>query len=56
MSKNLAHLLPPTWKQSIPAWLKEDIPSLDYAGYVVGDEPKTATLFGKAKVSLPLLL
>lgn len=30
------------------AWLQEDVPSFDYGGFVVGDEQKSATLYGKS--------
>ena len=33
---NFGHLLPPTLKDTIRAWLKEDIPDMDYGGFVVG--------------------
>lgn len=45
---NLAHLLPPSWKTTVTAWLDEDTPSCDYAGFVVGEQPRTATLWGKS--------
>ena len=45
---NLAHLLPPSWKTVVAGWLAEDTPSFDYAGFVVGDAPRTATLWGKS--------
>lgn len=45
---NLAHLLPPSWKTQVTAWLDEDTPSCDYAGFVVGEQPRTATLWGKS--------
>ncbi|KAI0099868.1 Quinolinate phosphoribosyl transferase [Nemania sp. FL0031] len=45
---SLEHLLPPSWKAQITAWLAEDTPSYDYAGYVVGEHPRTATLWGKS--------
>jgi nicotinate-nucleotide pyrophosphorylase (carboxylating) len=45
---NLANLLPPSWKTSVTAWLAEDTPSFDYAGFVVGDGPRVATLWGKS--------
>lgn len=44
----LAHLLPPSWKTQVTAWLAEDTPSFDYAGYVVGEAPRTATLWAKS--------
>ncbi|KAI6784840.1 Nicotinate-nucleotide pyrophosphorylase [carboxylating]-like protein [Emericellopsis cladophorae] len=43
-----AHLLPPSWKTSVTAWLAEDTPSFDYGGFVVGDAPREATLWGKS--------
>lgn len=48
MPTNAAALLPTTFSRTIEDWLAEDIPSFDYGGYVVGDEPKEATLFCKS--------
>ncbi|KAI0475742.1 Quinolinate phosphoribosyl transferase [Xylariaceae sp. FL0804] len=45
---DLAHLLPPSWKTQVTAWLAEDTPSFDYGGFVVGDAPRTATLWCKS--------
>lgn len=47
---NLSHLLPEGWKSMVTAWFQEDCPSFDYGGFVVGETPETATLFGKSKV------
>jgi len=44
---DFAHLLPPSWKPQITAWLTEDTPSFDYGGYVVGEAQRTAYLLGK---------
>lgn len=44
---DFAHLLPPSWKPQITAWLSEDTPSFDYGGYVVGEVQRTAYLLGK---------
>ena len=44
---DFAHLLPPSWKPQITAWLAEDTPSFDYGGYVVGEVEKSAHLLGK---------
>jgi nicotinate-nucleotide pyrophosphorylase len=44
----LEHLLPPSYKSQITAWLAEDTPSFDFAGFVVGDAQRTATLWGKS--------
>lgn len=38
----------PALGDTVKAWLKEDIPSFDYGGAVVGDAPKTATLWCKS--------
>ena len=42
-----AHLLPPSWKTQIAAWLAEDTPSFDYGGFVVGEARREAYLLGK---------
>jgi len=47
---NLECLLPPSWKTSITEWIREDTPSFDYGGYVVGDSDEVAILYGKSKV------
>jgi len=46
-SPNLEHLLPPSWKSQVQAWLAEDTPSFDYGGYVVGEAEREAYLLGK---------
>ncbi|KHO01368.1 nicotinate-nucleotide pyrophosphorylase [Metarhizium album ARSEF 1941] len=43
-----AHLLPPSYKTQITAWLSEDTPSFDYAGFVVGETPRRAILLAKS--------
>ncbi|SAM84061.1 probable BNA6-nicotinate-nucleotide diphosphorylase (carboxylating) [Ustilago bromivora] len=43
------HLLPPSWKVKISEWLKEDCPSFDWGGYVVGEDNKRATLWCKSE-------
>jgi nicotinate-nucleotide pyrophosphorylase (carboxylating) len=45
---SVEHLLPPSWKATVTSWLAEDTPSFDYGGFVVGDAPRTATLWGKS--------
>lgn len=47
MSTSMEHLLPPSWKTQVTAWLAEDTPSFDYGGYVVGEAHREAFLFGK---------
>lgn len=49
MSKSFEHLLPPSWKVQVTAWLTEDTPSFDYGGYVVGEVEREAFLLGKGK-------
>ena len=46
-TNRLEHLLPPSWKTQVTAWLAEDTPSFDYGGYVVGEAHRKAYLFGK---------
>ncbi|KAF4575097.1 hypothetical protein EYR36_006453 [Pleurotus pulmonarius] len=48
-TKSFEHLLPPSWKTQVNAWLAEDAPSFDYGGYVVGEAHREAFLFGKGK-------
>ncbi|CAM9535681.1 unnamed protein product, partial [Chrysoparadoxa australica] len=45
-------LLPPNWKRLVQQWLDEDIPSMDIGGFVVGDKPETAVLYGKSNCML----
>lgn len=45
---SLEHLLPSHWKTQITSWLAEDTPSFDYGGFVVGEVPRTATLYAKS--------
>ncbi|CAG8440528.1 4205_t:CDS:2 [Funneliformis caledonium] len=42
------HLLSPSYKEIIRNWLKEDVPSFDYGGFVVGEAQETAILYGKS--------
>ncbi|KAH8981354.1 Quinolinate phosphoribosyl transferase [Lactarius hatsudake] len=42
-----SHLLPPSWKSQVSVWLAEDTPSFDYGGFVVGEAPREAFLWGK---------
>jgi hypothetical protein len=53
---DLSHLLPAGWKAIVNAWFQEDCPSFDYGGFVVGETPETATLYGKSKVPRNLYL
>lgn len=43
-----AHLLSPCCRDLVRSWLKEDIPSFDYAGVVVGDAPERAVILCKS--------
>jgi nicotinate-nucleotide pyrophosphorylase (carboxylating) len=47
-TRNIAHLLPPSYNGQILNWLREDSPSFDYAGFVVGETPRRATLLAKS--------
>lgn len=42
------NLIPTGLPQMVQAWFAEDTPSFDYGGFVVGDSPRTATLFQKS--------
>ena len=46
-----ASLLPPSWQTKVTEWIHEDIPSFDYGGFVVGNQPEKAILWGKTKAS-----
>jgi nicotinate-nucleotide pyrophosphorylase (carboxylating) len=48
-TNSFEHLLPPSWKPQVTAWLAEDTPSFDYGGYIVGEAHREAFLFGKGK-------
>ncbi|KIY74214.1 nicotinate-nucleotide diphosphorylase [Cylindrobasidium torrendii FP15055 ss-10] len=54
MSNSYAHLLPPSWKPQITAWLAEDTPSFDYGGFVVGEAEREAFLLGKGNTAAVL--
>ena len=41
-------LLPPHWKREVEGWIRDDVPSIDIGGLVVGDKPEEAHLFGKS--------
>jgi len=45
---NPADLLPVYFKSQITEWLREDTPSFDYGGFVVGNMPRTASLYCKS--------
>ena len=47
MTPQFSHLLPPSWKSHVSAWLDEDTPSFDYGGFVVGEASREAFLLGK---------
>ncbi|QSL66832.1 hypothetical protein MERGE_001219 [Pneumocystis wakefieldiae] len=51
IGSNLSNALPISWKNIVREWLKEDIPSIDYGGFVVGDKQESAILFGKSQES-----
>ena len=45
---SFAAALPPYYRDTVAAWLKDDCPSLDVGGLVVGDAETTATLWCKS--------
>ena len=46
------NLIPQEFNLELSKWLHEDIPSFDIGGFVVGDKPSKATLFGKSNAIL----
>jgi len=48
MNTQYRTLLPPCWESKIDEWLKEDVPSFDYGGFVVGDKVERAEILCKA--------
>lgn len=44
---DFAALLPPTWKEEVVHWIQQDVPKLDVAGFVVGNDSQHAMLLGK---------
>lgn len=45
-------LLPPTFKDEVIQWLKDDCPKTDVGGFVVGTKTESATLFCKSSTVL----
>ncbi|PVU90873.1 hypothetical protein BB561_004675 [Smittium simulii] len=45
----MENLLSSTISEQVSGWLREDTPSFDYGGYVVGSENKTAILYAKTE-------
>ena len=46
---NFSAVLPPHWKREVEGWIRDDVPSIDIGGLVVGDKPETAHLYGKSR-------
>ena len=44
----LAHLLPCGWERVVDDWMREDVPSFDFGGFVVGNQESKGHLFQKA--------
>lgn len=42
--------LPESWKNIIPLWISEDIPSFDYGGAIVGNRTACAHILCKTPV------
>ena len=41
-------LLPPHWKDEVKSWLRDDAPSFDIGGLVVGTAHEEASLYAKS--------
>ena len=50
--KTFANLLPPTYKDEVKQWIRDDIPAFDVAGFVVGDKLENAALLCKCDAVL----
>lgn len=44
---NFSHVLPPHYRELVVDWLKDDVPTFDIGGYVVGDSLVEAYLLAK---------
>lgn len=51
-SHDVSHLLPPHYRELVRSWLREDIPSFDYGGFVVGAGRREAVLLCKSPGAL----
>jgi nicotinate-nucleotide pyrophosphorylase (carboxylating) len=51
-SPNFSAVLPPLWRELIRGYLRDDAPTFDVGGFVVGDEPETAILLCKTPGSV----
>ena len=51
-----ANLLPSSWRTTVSEWIKEDVPSFDYGGFVVGGKSDVARLLGKTPVRLFIMM
>jgi nicotinate-nucleotide pyrophosphorylase (carboxylating) len=47
-----AGLLPPTYKEEVIQWIKEDCPKTDIGGFVVGNKVESASLYCKSSTVL----
>ncbi|CAG8442285.1 12077_t:CDS:2 [Cetraspora pellucida] len=47
-TSDYTNLIPASFKYDIISWIKEDVPSFDYGGFVVGETPEVAILYGKS--------
>ena len=52
----LAALLPPLWRETVRAYLRDDAPAFDVGGFVVGEAPREARLLCKHKGTEPCVL
>lgn len=46
--QDFTHLLPPHWKTEVIGWVRDDVPSIDIGGFVVGEQDEEAYLYGKS--------
>ena len=46
--QDFTHLLPPHWREEVHGWVRDDVPSIDIGGFVVGEKDEEAYLYGKS--------
>lgn len=49
---DISHVLPPFWRDTIRQYLRDDAPTFDVGGYVVGEAPEEAALLCKTSAVL----
>jgi hypothetical protein len=56
MASRFSSLLPPNYRQQVRHWIEDDAPGFDVGGFVVGDDPAFAVLYGKKSGPFAVLI